>query len=76
MSKEIIAQQDRRLVTPFGIDGRGMAPDHRFVEDVVVHERRRVDHFNDGRQNGMSVGERAARLSREKDQRRPQPFAR
>ena len=55
MGKEIVAQQHRRLVAPLGVDGGGMPPDHRLIENVVVHERRRVDHLDDRRQNGMSA---------------------
>ena len=55
VGEEIVTEQDRRLVAPLGVDGGGMAADHGLIEDVVVHERRRVDHLDDGRQNGMCI---------------------
>ena len=75
MREEIVAQQDGRLVAPFGIDRGGMPADHGLVEDVVVHQRGRVDHLDDRRQHGVILGQRAARLPREQHERRPQPLA-
>ncbi len=51
VGEEIVAQQDGRLVAPLGVDRGGVAADHRLIEDVVVHERRRVDHLDDRRQH-------------------------
>ena len=75
MSKKIVAQQDRRLVTPLGVDGRRMTSDHRLIKNVIVHERRRVDHLDDRRQDGMSLRDQAARFSGKENESRAQPFA-
>ncbi len=64
VGEEVIAQQYGRLVTPLGIDRRGMATDHGLVEDIVVNESRRVDHLDDRSQDGMGLAERAAWLGR------------
>ena len=62
MGKQIVAHQDGRLVAPLGIHGRGVAADHRLVEDVVVDQRRRVDHLDDRREDrvvGLDLGPEA-----------------
>ena len=45
------------------------------VQDVVVDERRGMDHLDDGRQHDVLVADAAGRLRREQQQHRPQPLA-
>ena len=73
--EQIVAQQNGRLVAPFGVDRGGVPANHRFVEDVVVHQRGRVDHLDHGRQHGMILRERAASSPRKQHERRPKPLA-
>ena len=75
MGKKKIAEQNGRLVAPFGVDRCRMAPDHRFIEDIVVYERGCVDHLDHGRQYGMGRGEGATGLTGKQDERRSQSFA-
>ena len=44
--EQIVPQQDRSFVAPFGIDGGGVPPDHSLIEHVVVHERGGMNHFD------------------------------
>ncbi len=74
VGEEVIAQQDRRLVSPLGVDRRGMAADHRLVEHVVVNQRRRVDHLDHRCQDRMALRDRPARPPRQQQQGWPQPL--
>ena len=57
------------------VGGRVAAPQLRLVDDVVVQQRRRVDHLDHGRQRVMIAARVAAGVRREQQQRRPQTLA-
>ena len=61
VGEQVVAHQDGRLVAPLGVDRRGVAADHRLVEDVVVDERRGVDHLDDRRQDRVVGPDRRRR---------------
>ena len=65
--EEIVAREDGRLVRVELVDGLGAAPRVGGVEDVVVHQRRRVDHLGDRRQGELlpvPLGALAVRVRR------------
>ena len=65
--EEIVAREDGRLVRVQLVDGLGAAPRVGGVEDVVVHQRRRVDHLGDRRQGELlpvPLGALAVRVRR------------
>ena len=74
VGEQVIAQQDGRLVPPLGVDRRGVAADERLVEDVVVDQRRRVDHLDHRGQDRMGGSIAAAGLAGQEDEGRAEPF--
>jgi hypothetical protein len=73
--EQAIAEQHRRLVAEAGSHRRALAPDARFVDDVVVNQRGEVDQLDDGRAGGMGRGETAGGGGTQGDEDRPQLFA-
>ena len=72
---EKIADQHRGGVAELGIGGGVPPPQLRFVDDVVVQQRGRVDHLDHGRQRVMIAAAIAAGAGREQQQARAKPLA-
>ena len=75
MREEIIAHQNRRLVSPLGVDGRGVPADEGFVENIIMNKRGGVNHFDDGGEDVMVGPDLAAGSGGEQNECRPQAFA-
>ena len=75
VAEEIVAEQDRRLRAPFGVDRPAMASGARLVQDIVVDQRGGVDHLDRRRQADMLFADAAASPSRGEQQQRPEPLA-
>ncbi len=75
MGEQPIAQENARLVAPFGIDGRSVAADRGRVEDVVVDQGGSMDHFDHGGERVMRGGDAAACFGRQQQEHGPEAFA-
>lgn len=68
MGNQIVAEQNGALVADEAVE-RGLSPaDVGFVEDVVVDQRRHVDHLDDGGEDHVFPANVADRLGREQEQ--------
>lgn len=72
VSEQIVAEQNGRFVTPFDVDRCGMASYHGLVENVVMHQTGRVDHFDDGGKLMMNGPDSAASPGRQQQENRPE----
>jgi hypothetical protein len=75
LREEHIAKQDAGGIAPTGIDGDDMASESRSVEDVIVHQRCGVDHFNDGGQHVVRGCHSATSSTGKEEKRGPQSLA-
>src|SRR5439155_27157946 len=76
LREQIVAEEDRRLVAPHVVERLHLPPQERFVEDVVVHQRRGVEHLDDGGERDVDVGDLAAEdVSRMEEQGGADPLA-
>lgn len=63
VADEIIAQHHGRLVAAKVVDRRAVAAQLGLVQDVIVDERRHVDHLHHCRQHEMFLADLAAGLA-------------
>ena len=75
VADEVIAQEDGGFVAAKMVDGRAFSAELGFVEDVIVDEGGHVDHFDDGGQDDVGVGELAAGFAGEKKQKGAEHFS-
>ena len=72
---EEVARQHRDVVAPLGVHGLAPAPHVGIVDDVVVHQRGRVDELDHrGIEDGLGAGV-AAQTGRHQQHGRPHPLA-
>ena len=57
MGDEEIAEEDGGLVAVEMVDGGALAADFGAVEDIIMDEGGHMDHFDDGGEDDMIVGE-------------------
>jgi hypothetical protein len=74
VADEIVAEQDGGFVAAQVVDGRPLAAQLGFVENVVVNERGHVNHLDDGAEDDMGVVEFAAGFAGEQDKRGAEHF--
>ena len=72
---EMVADEDRRVVSPARVGRRPSAPQRRLIDDVVVDERRRVEQLDHGRQPHRPLAPRAREPRRQEEQDRAQTLA-
>ena len=70
-----VAEQDAERIAPARVDCRLGAAAFRVIHDVVVHQRREMDQFDDDREIDMLRSDRAGRATAEEREERAQPFA-
>lgn len=75
VGEEVVAEEDGGLVSPLGVDGGRVPADDGLVEDVVMHEGGRVDHLDDGGEDGVGWPDAAAGPGREEDEGRSKLLA-
>ena len=68
----MIADQDGRVVTPLRVRRGPPAPERRLVDDVVVDERRGVEHLDDAGQADASRTGVAGQARRQQEEHRAQ----
>ena len=74
MCKEAIAQQNAQRISPARVHGRLGAAPLGFVHDVVVHQRRDVNQFNNYGKIDMSGVDLAGRAAGQERNQRSQTF--
>ncbi len=60
--EQVVAKQHAGLIVPAGVDRRDMAAGFGIIQDVIMHQRRKVNHLDDGCQNFVLVTNPAGRL--------------
>ena len=63
--EKAVTQQNRNLVAPVDRQRPTTAPQLRFVNNVVMHKRRQVDHLDNDRDGPMSLSNRSNGLAAE-----------
>ena len=72
---EVVAQQHRDVVAPPAVHGETAPSEIRVVDDVVVHQRRRVDELDDRRVGHGALTLIAGESRRHQQQRRANALA-
>mgnify|MGYP003343033186 CR=1 FL=1 len=73
--KKAVAEQHGNLISPIRRERRALSADACLVHDVVVDERREVDHLDDDGDGGVLVGELAGGVGAKADERGPELLA-
>ena len=73
--EQVVAQEDGGFIAPLGVHGGGVPADNGLIEDVVVDEGGRVDHLDDGGQDGVGTCEVSAGAAGQEHEGRSETFA-
>src|SRR5690348_11852540 len=73
--EKIITEENAGLIAPQSAGGGHVPPHGGVVENIVVDERRGVNHLDDGAEAVMRGSDVAAGMRGQKEQRRPEAFA-
>ena len=75
MADQVIPQQHGRLVAAQVVDRRPLAAQFRLIQHIIMHQRRHVNHLDDGRNREMNIVDRPARTTRQQHEHRSKHLA-